>query len=363
MYVYLCTVIVCVCVCVCMCVRACVRTRARIFVCMPVHTYIVYVYILLHLVGMCASTVQCASASHCIAIWYEPRPANLAIYKKINEGGYGKIYSGKLDEEFVAVKRILFEEGDDRDKLLRKFLQEAQLLKELSSEHSHIVGYRGAYYDKVTEEPIIVMEKMKENLRHFLDKHEEEVLWQRQIEIALSVVRAVRLLHTRKPVVIHRDLTTKNVMFTYDGLVKLGDFGQSVIKWTDDEFFTEYRPGAIGYMSPESLIKPPRYNERHDIFCLGVVLLEMVTLERPKRSKKNLGELPEVERRKDIIRKIPPDHPLEPLIMSCLRDDPNERPDIITLHHQLSALAEGSAEVRTYILLACILTVYSQFLV
>ena len=306
---------------------------------------------------LCLSSIECSGGcdlynillrSQCIAVWYEPRPSGLTIFKKINEGGYGRIYTGKLNGEYIAVKRILFEDDDDPDELLHKFLQECKLLKQLSSEHPHIVGYRGAYYDKATEEPILVMEKMKENLRHFIDKHEDEVLWHRQIEIALSVVRAVHLLHTRKPLVIHRDLTTKNVMFSYDGLVKLGDFGQSVLKWKDDEFFTEYRPGAIGYMSPESLIKPPHYDERHDIFCLGVVLLEMVTFERPKRTKKDLGVLPEVERRQNIIRKVPQGHPLEPVIMACLKDDPNERPDIITLHHQLSALAEGYAEVRTY---------------
>ena len=316
-----------------------------------------YVHMYVCVLCMCVCTYVCiagcelynVSAPHCIAIWYEPRPLNLFIFKKINEGGYGKVYSGKLGDEYVAVKRILFEEDDDPDELLHKFLQECKLLKQLSSEHPHIVGYRGAYYDKATEEPVLVMEKMKENLRHFINKHEDEVLWHRQIEIALSVVRAVRLLHTRRPIVIHRDLTTKNIMFTYDDLVKLGDFGQSVIKQSDDEFFTEYRPGAIGYMSPESLIKPPRYNERHDIFSLGVVLLELVTFEKPKRTRKNLGVLPEVERRKDIIQKIPEGHPLEPVILSCLRDNPDERPDIITLHHQLSALAEGNAEVRTYL--------------
>ena len=300
----------------------------------------------------CASICLLSLLRDPVATWYELRPANLTIHKKINEGGYGRIYTGKMNEEYIVVKRILFEDGDDHDELLRKFLQECKLLKQLSSEHPHIVGFRGAYYDKKTEEPILVMEKMKENLRNFIEIHEDEALWHRQIEIALSVIRAVRQLHTRRPLVIHRDLTTKNVMFSYDGLVKLGDFGQSVIKLKDDQFFTEYRPGAIGYMSPESLIKPPHYNERHDIFCFGIVLLELVTFQRPKRTKKNLGVLSEVERRSNIIEKIPNGHPLEPVILACLKDNPEDRPDVIELHLWLSALAEGFTEVRILYIMA-----------
>ena len=56
----------------------------------------------------------------------------------------------------------------------------------------------------------------------------------------------------------HRDLNDKNVMFTAEGEVKIGDLGQSRLK-TKEYYMTTRQPGALTYMAPECLQEKPKY--------------------------------------------------------------------------------------------------------
>ena len=76
----------------------------------------------------------------------------------------------------------------------------------------------------------IVMERMRENLREFLECKRNDLSPQTQLQICLDIMRGLCFLHTHTPLIIHRDLTDKNVMFGKDGLVKIGDLGQSRLK-------------------------------------------------------------------------------------------------------------------------------------
>ena len=80
---------------------------------------------------------------------------------------------------------------------------------------------------------------MKENLRRFLEKHKGDLTTQEQIRISLEITRGVAFLHQLKPPMVHRDLNDKNVMLTFDGVAKDGDFGQSKLK--QDLYLTSER--------------------------------------------------------------------------------------------------------------------------
>ena len=67
-----------------------------------------------------------------------------------------------------------------------------------------------------------------------------------------------------------------------DGLVKIGDLGQSRLKANNAEYFSTAQPGAIPFMPPEAMQKQSRYNEKLDIFSLGVLMLEVATQQPPK---------------------------------------------------------------------------------
>ena len=204
-----------------------------------------------------------------------------------------------------------------------------------------MVDFRGAFYDETTDEPLLVMGRMRENLREFLERNRNDLSQQKQLEVCLAIARGLRFLHTHTPPIVHRDLTDKNVMLGKDGLVKIGDLGQSRLKAKNAEYFNTAQPGAIPFMPPEAMQEQSCYNEKLDIFSLGVLMLEVATQQPPRVSLVGIGTVKEIVRRREDLSKLEEDHPLKPLILSCLEDDPKQRPDIVTVHTQLQAIVEG----------------------
>ena len=279
------------------------------------------------------------------AQYFRPKPPSLKIGDEISRGAYGSVHSGELNGRTVAVKRIhrlLLEAAKrqgDFDKVMTDFKEECQLLEQV--DHPHVVDFRGAFYDETTNEPILGMERMRENLREFLERTGKNLSNQKQLLICLEITRGLRFLHTHTPLIVHRDLTDKNVMFGEDGLVKIGDLGQSRLKANNAEYFNTAQPGAIPFMPPEAMQEQSRYNEKLDVFSLGVLMLEIGTQQPPRVGLAGIGSTPEIQRHGRDLSELEEEHPLKPLLLSCLKDDPKERPDIVTIHTQLLALVEG----------------------
>ena len=200
--------------------------------------------------------------------------------------------------------------------------------------------------------PILVMEKMKENLRDFLKRQEVKLSLQKQICISLEITQGIAFLHQLNPPMVHRDLNDKNVMFTFDGIVKIGDFGQSRLK--QDLYLTSDQPGMVIFMPPEALrVGNCKYDESLDIFSLGVLMLEIATQEQPVPSLTGIGTIPEIKRREKHIQKLGDLHPLKPFIVLCLSDDRKERPKATEMQMVLRRLEEvGCSVMQPYTLLA-----------
>ena len=278
------------------------------------------------------------------ARYFRPKPPSLEIGKELNRGAYGAVHSGRLDGKDVAVKRIhglLLEAARGQgnfDMMLNNFRRECDLLERL--DHPHVVGFKGAFYDETADEPILVMELMTENLRQYLQRNRGQLSRQRQLAICIEIVRGLRFLHTRTPPIVHRDLTDKNILLAVDGVVKIGDLGQSRLKGPE-EYFSSAQPGLIPFMPPEAMREQSRYNEKLDIFSLGVLMLEVATQQPPRVSLVGIGTVTQSQRRREDLSKLDEDHPLLLLILSCLRDNPKERPDVVSVHRQLLAMVEG----------------------
>ena len=250
--------------------------------------------------------------------------AKLMIGREIGRGTYCTAWEGELNGKQVVVKRIhsvlLEYEAPSRE-----LVQSAHLLKQLS--HPHMVKIIEFHHSEDGDHAI-VMERLDCNLMEYLKDHEGRLSRQRQIDFCLQIADAIHYLHSQQPPVVYRALSAKNVLvLMLDDILKLGSCQQAA-RLPSCGYFDEEVPGNIPYMPPEALVgNDIRYNEKIDVFSLGVLMLEIATQYPPLIKLSGIGTTPEIDRRAEDLSRLPDDHPLKPIILQCLRDDPGERPD------------------------------------
>ncbi|HUG18312.1 MAG TPA: bifunctional serine/threonine protein kinase/MFS transporter [Planctomycetaceae bacterium] len=162
-------------------------------------------------------------------------------------------------------------------------------------------------------------------------------------ELALSLADALQHAHQHQ--VIHRDLKPANIMLDKNGDVRLIDFG--LAKVVDEISLTQTGDflGTPMYMSPEQVSGRIGLDARTDIYALGLILYELLTLTHPARG----------ESRKDVLRNIllkpvPPVNwlnkevsaPLASVVHQATAKDPDDRyPDIAAMREDLTVALRG----------------------
>ena len=283
---------------------------------------------------------------------FQYRQVRVFQEKRLGRGSYGMVCRAMCDELPCAAKLlhpIFFRDGDPgTPNMLQRFDQECQVLS--SIRHPCIVQYLGVRRDSQTRLPILLMELMDESLTEFLDRSKRSVPYHLQIDICHDVTVALGYLHTNG--IIHRDLSSNNVLMIAGSRAKVTDFGMSKLIDVNPRMtpLTEC-PGTQVYMSPEALRATPHYTAKLDIFSAGVLMIQVVTREFPspgdaKRTtedpKYSGGPIevpvPERERRRSDIDKVDPAHPLLPCALTCLADRETQRPTAFDLCRQLADL-------------------------
>ena len=198
------------------------------------------------------------------------------------------------------------------------------------------------------------MELMDENLTIFLKSSPKDFPYHIVVNLSQEIAQALAFLHANG--IIHRDLSSNNVLLIAGVRAKVSDFGMS--KFADmsgSQSTLTLCPGTLAFMSPEALDEPPLYTEKLDNFSFGVILIQLITRQFPAPSDryktmlvlsptdstqpfKSKVSVPEVERREAHIRLIEPDHPLLPIALECLKDEAEERPSSQQLCQSLDAL-------------------------
>ena len=146
---------------------------------------------------------------------------------------------------------------------------------------------------------------------------------------------ALAVAHLHRNGILHRDLSSNNILLSVSHQAKVTDFGMSRIADLEPSMSQSLR--KLGYMSPEALCPHPRYSEKVDIFSVGVLLLQIATRNpNPAYSARistmtdpnvlNPKVKSEFESRKADIDKVPLSHGLLPVILECLKDTSEERP-------------------------------------
>ena len=197
------------------------------------------------------------------------------VHRLIGEGGMGKVYEGeeKLSKRRVALK-VLHPELARSDDGRRLFLNEMQILAQL--EHPNIV--RSLASTEVGGELVMVLEYLDgKTLRQALA--DGPLPWTEAARIASSVAAALSAAHEQSPPVIHRDLKPENIMILEGGAVKVMDFGIAKVVQELNQTNTQ-RVGTLQYMSPEQ-IDAQVIDHRSDLYCLGLVLYELLAGQAP----------------------------------------------------------------------------------
>ena len=209
------------------------------------------------------------------------------VLARLGAGGMAEVLLAREprpngESRLLVVKRLLPHLQDEREQV-QMFVDEASLAQHI--DHPNVVRTYG--FEEVDGLPVLLME--------YLEGESASLLWKRLPEIGIEpmmaawiVAAAARGLHAAHEAtdeegtplnVVHRDVSPHNVLITYNGEVKLLDFGVARASGRDNKTQSGVIKGKPGYISPEQLLGPS-VDRRADIFGLGIVLWELSTGER-----------------------------------------------------------------------------------
>ena len=121
------------------------------------------------------------------------------------------------------------------------------------------------------------MELMDGNLTHFLNNSLQQIPFHIQVNFCHSIALALSFLHANK--VIHRDLSSNNILLISNIRAKVTDFGMATLCVGEQvtRFSRTMCPGTDVYMPPEEVEDKPVYTEKIDCFSLGVLIVKILT--------------------------------------------------------------------------------------
>lgn len=212
------------------------------------------------------------------------------LAKKIARGGMAEIYLGKHvgDDGFAricAIKRILPHYAQDQE-FVQMFRDEAHICKRL--QHANIVRVEG--FEEVEGSYAIIMEFVDgcdlRTMLHAVEQSKKRLPIALACHIIAETARGLHFAHTKIDEItnqalgiVHRDISPQNILVSYEGEVKVTDFGIA----DAENKLTETRPGIVkgkyAYMSPEQ-ISAKEVDARTDVFALTIVLWEMLAMRR-----------------------------------------------------------------------------------
>jgi serine/threonine protein kinase len=259
------------------------------------------------------------------------------LLAKLAVGGMAEVFKAKRAgvegfEKVVAVKRILPHLSDNKE-FVDMFINEAKMVAGLS--HPNIVQIHDL--GRIEKSYYIAMEYVHgRDLRTILRRGKDKGLrlpLDLCVFIVAQVCSALEFAHRKKDeqgqamMIVHRDVSPQNILLSFEGNVKLTDFGiaKAASKATNTD--AGALRGKLLYMSPEQAWGKPM-DRRADLFSLGIVFYEMVTEQKPFLSSSEMSILEMVrECRVRPPSELNPRLPekLEKVLMKALDRDPDHR--------------------------------------
>ncbi len=259
------------------------------------------------------------------------------LLDRINIGGMAEVWRAKTFgaggfERLVAIKRILPNIAEDEE-FITMFIDEAKITVQLN--HANIAQiYELA---NISNSYFIAMEYISgKDMRAVFDrcrKRGEPAPIPLTCYLIARCCEGLDYAHRNKDrmgndmAIVHRDVSPQNALISYDGEVKVIDFGIAKAAGKATKTQAGILKGKFGYMSPEQIRGLP-LDRRSDVFALGICLYEMLTGERLFVGDSDFSVLEKVRK----VEVLPPSHfnrripdALEKIVMKALAKDVEDR--------------------------------------
>jgi serine/threonine protein kinase len=215
----------------------------------------------------------------------EKATENFADHLILGIGGFGTVYKGTLKNGMVHVAIKISNHVSTSGK--KQLLNEVTILSQLN--HHNLVTLYGCCLE--TEVPILVYEYIPNgNLYEHLHRLRFGVNlnWSKRLQIAAETAEALAYLHFAAfPPIYHRDVKTANILLDNTFTVKVADFGISRLVNPGKSHVSTAVQGTPGYLDPE-YFHSYHLTDKSDVFSFGVVLLELLTSQKPLDYKREL---------------------------------------------------------------------------
>lgn len=260
------------------------------------------------------------------------------LIEKISTGGMAEVYKAKKKgvegfEKVVALKRILPHLAEDEE-FIKMFIDEAKVASKLNHPNIAQIFDLG----KIDGSYFIAMEYvLGKDLKTILRKISKEKKALPPLDISsyivMKIAEALDYAHRKigedgKPLnIVHRDVSPQNILISYEGEVKLVDFGVAKASIRAHHTVTGSLKGKLLYMSPEQA-RGGKVDNRSDIFSLGSVYYELVTGIKAFMGGSEAEVLDKVRKGKFVRpRQFNPNLPdeIERIILKAMEIDPLNR--------------------------------------
>ncbi len=268
---------------------------------------------------------------------FEPKQfGKYQLLDKIAEGGMAELFRAKLTgaqgfEKLIAIKRILPNLSGEEN-LLAAFIDEAKLAALLH--HENIIQIYD--FGSMDDQYFIAMEylfgKDLRAISRTVRKKDQELGLENILYIICRICAGLDYSHNLKDLhgkalsIIHRDINPQNILITYEGQVKIIDFGIAKAASHNTKTRENLIKGKLAYMSPEQA-NGQAIDHRSDIFSTGIILYELLADRRMFQGETmhvlSLVREAQYDPPEEVIPNLAPK--LNAILHRALAKDPDER--------------------------------------
>ena len=270
------------------------------------------------------------------------------LHKKVARGGMAELFLAdyvRRDgfKRKVAIKRILPHLAGNQD-FIKMFTREARLAALL--QHPNIVQIFD--YGKIENAYFIAMEYIDgKNLGEVLAGLKQGLPVDKAVFIISRICKGLDYSHTKRDEktgepfhIVHRDISPQNLLISYQGEVKISDFGISKARSEPSLTQAGVVKGKMAYLSPEQALGEP-VNHQADIYALGLVFYETLTGKRVYRFSSDVDAIRTIPKMdiEPVSNLVPEVHEaLNRIVMKCLEKQKDLRyQSVSALYDDLAA--------------------------